>query len=60
MKRVRDKGMKHVSGMKHVKECETYMKRVTHLMTMMSWSRPKIRETYLIMVSNMDSVKMRS
>jgi len=27
MKRVRDKGIKHV------KECETYMKHVTHLMT---------------------------
>jgi len=33
MKHVRDKGMKHVSGMKHVRECETYMKRVAHLMT---------------------------
>ena len=30
MKRVRDKGIKHVSGMKHVRECEMYMKRVTH------------------------------
>jgi len=58
MKHVKDKGMKHVSDMKYVKECEMYMKHVTHLITMMSWSRPKIRETYLIhMVSNMDNVK---
>ena len=49
--------MKHVSGMKHVKECETC--NTSHDI-MMSWSRPKISETYLIMVSNMDSVKMRS
>ena len=33
IKRVRDKGMKHISGMKHVRECEMYMKCVTHLMT---------------------------
>jgi len=33
MKCVRDKGMKHVSGMKHVRECETYIKHISHLMT---------------------------
>ena len=29
---VRDKGMKYVLGMKHVRECVTYMKCVTHFM----------------------------
>jgi len=33
MKHVRDKGMEHVLDMKYVRECETYMKHVTHLMT---------------------------
>ena len=33
MKRVRNKGMKPISGMKHVRECVTYMKCVTHLIT---------------------------
>jgi len=33
MKRVRDKGIKHIPGIKHVRECETYIKHVTHLMT---------------------------
>jgi len=38
MKRARDKGMKHISGMKHVRECETYMYKMcnTSYDTMMS------------------------
>ena len=33
MKCVRDKEIKHVSRIKHIRECKMYMKCVTHFMT---------------------------